>query len=99
MPYLQYKKLQGADIKNTNNHRSAGLTLSTQITVPQNKNQLHTTGITPMVEKNISLDTYPQVSSNGGMKRSASPKPSEAKKRSKSGEESAKAFQESSDWD
>ena len=98
MPYWQYKKLQCAERQNADKHRSAGLSLSTQIPVSQ-INQLNTTGITPMIEEKISLAHNPQISSNGGVKRSASPKPSESKKRSKSGEEPVKVFQETSDWD
>ena len=49
------------------------------------------------VEKNIVLDPNSRNTSNGGVKRAASPNPSEARKRSKS--EENKVFQESSDWE
>ena len=97
MPYMQYKKLQCADKNSTNNDRAKGLTLSTNLTDSADKNQICTTGITPMVEKNIILDPNARNTSNGGVKRAASPNPSEARKRSKS--EENKVFQESSDWE
>ena len=97
MPYLQYKRLQCADQKSTND-KSKGLSLSTHLVNSQDKNEALATGITPMVEKHINLDSDSRANSNGGVKRAASPNSSEAKKRSKSGEET-KVFQESSDWD
>ena len=97
MPYLQYKKLQCAEKNISNCDKSKGLSLSTNLTNPGNHTQISTTGITPMVEKNITLDPISKVNSNGGIKRAASPNPSEARKRSKS--EETKVFEESSDWD
>ena len=56
MPYWQYKKLQQEDKCGPSGDQGPVLSLSTQLAASQYKNKQHTTGITPMIEKNISFD-------------------------------------------
>ena len=56
MPYWQYKKLQQEEKFGPSGDQVPCLSLSTQLAVSQYKNKQETTGITPMIEKNISFD-------------------------------------------
>ena len=55
MPYWQYKRLQQEENCEKIPEKSACLSLDTDLGVRQRKLNQQTTGITPMIEKNISF--------------------------------------------
>ena len=55
MPYWQYKKLQEEEKCGPSGDQVPCLALPTQLAISEYKDKDQTTGITPMVEKNISF--------------------------------------------